>query len=47
MKGLSYEKAKLNFSLFIPQLSRLRLQHEEKIKGLMPASLREVNKCTS
>ena len=46
-KGSQLWKSKTYFSLFTLQLSRLRLQHEEKIKGLMPASLREVNKCTS
>ena len=30
------------FIYFAPQISRLRLQYEEKMKGLMPASLREV-----
>ena len=30
------------YSYFAPQISRLRLQYEEKMKGLMPASLREV-----
>ena len=30
------------FIYFAPQISRLRLQYEEKMKGLMPTSLREV-----
>ena len=30
------------FIYIVPQISRLRLQYEEKMKGLMPASLREV-----